>query len=156
MMDNCITYGQLFPNDIDAQTVTNKHGQPGLNIKAGRHGSKHIWACIKKSLSMEKESDYMLSTHFTYLKVPKKLNFSVHGVLTINGVHFDDIVLAQGHYLTINDWWFGGKNCNTYVRYDGVSCQSRDGRTWCFIRGTDANDKSTGHNKVKVAFRACP
>ena len=155
MIDHCITHGQLFPNDIDAQTVISKHSLPGLNIKAGRHGSRHIWACIKKKLSLENESDNELSKHFTYDKIPKKLNFSVNGVLTINGVHFDKIVLAQGHYLTVNDWWFGGKNCKTNPYHDAVSCRSRDGRTWCFIRGTDYSYESTGHNIVEVTFGAC-
>ncbi|MCY4329887.1 MAG: hypothetical protein OXC48_07410, partial [Endozoicomonadaceae bacterium] len=84
----------------------NKSSLHGLNIRAGRKGSKEVVKCVQK----QNKNEWMIFTNtFTFAKKPNKLNFAVQGTLTIDGVVFDDIVLAQGHHGATNNWWFGGK-----------------------------------------------
>ncbi len=103
-----------------------------ITIVAGRHGSGKTVSCLEKKGFKDK--------NFTFGEVPHKLNFAVIGTLTIDGVSFDDMVLAQGHTFFSNNWWFGGKHCkslNSGAYYiDAVNCIARDRKTtWCFLRG---------------------
>ncbi len=96
---------------------------------------------------------------FTFAKKPNKLNFAVQGTLTIDGVVFDDIVLAQGHHGATNNWWFGGKNCwSAHAPVDFSECTSRNGDKWCFTRGRSGYFGyliQTGANKIKVDKKSC-
>ncbi len=130
-------------------------------VLAGRHGSKHTVSCLFNK-GFKKQN-------FTFNKRPHKLNFAVTGTLTIDGVSFDDMVLAQGNQFFRNNWWFGGKNCqhllnlsNDEPDIDGVNCTARDKKTtWCFFRGT-VNKKfdhkhidSTNANFVRIMKKKC-
>ena len=154
----CITHGQPFDNTI--YTIP----YHGLNIRAGRKGSKTVVKCIKKN-----NKQNIFKNHFGLNKKFGKLNFAIQGNLTINGVKFNDIILVQGNVLFRNNWWFGGKNCKTHYYYEphtkkyysttSVECTSDDGKTsWCFTRllTNGLHDKSYAKiNKIKIFTNVC-
>ncbi len=158
MDSHCITPHQPFDNPVNIRPTT-QFGL-GLNVVAGRHLSKETAKCLAKQ---NDDMTFLWADHFTYNKNPTKLNFAIQGTLTINGVSFDDIILAQGHHQTVNDWWFGGRFCSHAsanpwdASIDSVNCQSRCGQeTWCFIRG--ASDTGVGHmspHRIKVVTHPC-
>ena len=120
----CITSGQPYKglssslNAIESQNGTSSILD--IKIKAGRHKSKHHVTDCFKSWTNQSEN------HTIFGKYPKHLNFIVQGTLTIAYIHpdtntgstkhvvFEDIILAQGHSITSNNWWFGGKKLYSY------------------------------------------
>ncbi|MCY4178063.1 MAG: hypothetical protein OXD32_06165, partial [Endozoicomonadaceae bacterium] len=156
----CVSLGQPFQNpdtiisvlakkyetDVSSGKVEQREYQ-NLSIQAGRHGSKNTVSCLFGK-GFEKQN-------FTYYKRPHKLNFAVTGTLTIDGVSFDDMVLAQGHTVFTNNWWFGGKHCrylNKRHNIHAVNCTAADNKTtWCFFRGR-INTKFKGGKYVNDTF----
>ncbi len=175
MKSYCISPKQPFnnPNTINSRFVeydikvintsknTTKKFQlqyRDMTIVAGRHGSEHTVKCLFNK-GFHKQN-------LTFNKRPHKLNFAVIGTLTIDGVSFDDMVLAQGHTSFSNNWWFGGKNCkylNSGYNINAVNCTATDKKTtWCFFRGhVDADFNggthidSTGTYEVRVWNKKC-
>ena len=129
-----------------------------MSIRAGRHATKYTADCLF--------NQGFKNGNFTFNKRPKKLNFAVKGSLYVDGVRFNNMVLAQGHTLFSNNWWFGGKPCkilNTkHHHVNAVNCRSADKKvTWCFLRGHVDNDidgkhiKSTATNEVIIHKAPC-
>ncbi|MCY4330583.1 MAG: hypothetical protein OXC48_10990 [Endozoicomonadaceae bacterium] len=159
MTHYCITPGQPFDSSNDVASFS---GEKSLDIMAGRHGSKATVDCIRASHT---DPDFFIK-HFTYKKSPKKLNFSIEGTLTVNGVQFDDVILAEGHHLLNNNWWFGGSHCSVATTdlkrgANAINCLSRTGKNWCFIRGKTSgkvglkHQSYTSYDKIKVTEHLC-
>ncbi|MCY4176885.1 MAG: hypothetical protein OXD32_00095 [Endozoicomonadaceae bacterium] len=159
MYERCITPKQPFHSSLWIKTIK----KTGLDIMAGRHGSGaksgDTIDCTYKYMARNFNLSSFFLSSFTYKKLPRKLNFSVEGALFVNGLEFDDIVLAQGHHGAINDWWFGGNYC--FVADDvtnAVNCTSTTGENWCFIRGKSSEISKLPHtspNKIKVVTHPC-
>ncbi|MCY4176884.1 MAG: hypothetical protein OXD32_00090 [Endozoicomonadaceae bacterium] len=159
MSTHCITSKQPFNNPTWLKTVKIKK-KIGLDIIAGRHGSgiEHGGTvnCTYKSMAHDLPTFFVGS--FTYKKIPWTLNFSVEGTLFVNGMSFNNIVLAQGNHSSTNDWWFGGKSCVVAdSMMDAVNCKSDTGYTWCFVRGKIHNPTMlyTAPNEIKVFTHKC-
>ncbi len=159
MTSHCITPKQPFDNPVWLKTVKKS---TGLDIMAGRHGSSSkkyfdTIDCTYKTMAHSSSSFFV--TSFTYKKIPFALNFSVEGTLFVDGVEFDQIVLAQGHHGAVNNWWFGGNFCSAADSIvNAVNCFSiNHDHQWCFIHGR--SDKlgfsHTSPHKIKVLKHAC-
>jgi hypothetical protein len=102
----------------------------------------------------------------TFNHEPGDLNFAILGTFKIQFVKtpdkkydgiwwiFENVMLAQGHSGSTNNWWFGGKGFkhNGDWRVDATG-KSEDGRFKCsatFIRGGDDNQDGTAVDQVRV------
>ncbi|MCY4330569.1 MAG: hypothetical protein OXC48_10920 [Endozoicomonadaceae bacterium] len=146
----CITQKQPF--DKTTYTISPN----GLKIKAGRKGSKKVVKCIRKV----NNNHSIFKNNFTFAKNPGTLNFAIQGTLTINGVKFSNIILAQGHHYSTNNWWFGGKNCMHFFSYnnnsESVDCTSDNGKaSWCFTHGVTWSLSRTSPYKIKLTKKLC-
>ncbi|MCY4330052.1 MAG: hypothetical protein OXC48_08255 [Endozoicomonadaceae bacterium] len=142
---HCVTKHQPFQLPDGSHLFNDKKTKNDsyITIKAGRHASKKTATCVSETMLPGQDA----SGHFTFGHKPGSLNFAFQGTLIINdNVIFDDVILAQGHKGASNNWWFGGKHCDLYTNVYGVSpfppenavtCTSRTGQQWCFMRGID-------------------
>lgn len=114
-------------------------GSDTLSFKVGRKDSTDTGDWLNNQVAPNQT---------TFNHSADKLNFAFIGTLelTINGgsltedttFTFQDIVLAQGHENTSNNWWFGGKEC-TFIPEHSASCNGTDSNgtiaTFVFLRG---------------------
>ena len=129
-----------------------KYGKNGVQIPAGRKGSRDVINNIKKT-----NGNVVFKYNSTFAENPDKLNFAVQGTLIINGKQFNDIILAQGHTGFSNNWWFTGKNCRTYNPHfaDATDFIATDETDWSFTRGKTSQLGSTSPNHVKLRKKTC-
>ena len=149
----CVTPHQPYLNQVTSVERINKFG---LLFQVGRHKSNKTVKCLIKKMPLYGQG---IGKHFTFDKKPGALNFAFQGTLKINYEHFDGIILAQGHTVSGNNWWFGGATCShdTKKPVDEVNCKSREGNTWCFVRGhTHTNPlQATGNDKIELITNPC-
>lgn len=158
---HCITPGQPLKTLDGTQTGSAKYkkGMVGINIIAGRHNSKDVVNCIQKNMlpHIKNKSFFDIFTFYHY-RPPATLNFAVQGILTINGKHFNQIILAQGYSTIRNNWWFGGSQCTrmaSKVQKEKVECIASDGTKWCFLRGKEGNIKQNNPDHIQVKDKRC-
>lgn len=121
--DFYITSGQ-DPKGKVYKGLTNTFGSDGkMSFQVGRKGNSSPASWFKGQVK---------ASQTTFNHNPRDLNFAFLGKLelTIKGgllgsnvetFEFSDIVIAQGHTVGSNNWWFGGKNCK-HIGNNTVSC----------------------------------
>mmetsp|Transcript_31864 Transcript_31864/g.62731 ORF Transcript_31864/g.62731 Transcript_31864/m.62731 type:complete len:147 (-) Transcript_31864:242-682(-) len=101
-----ISQGQPF----DGVTSTS---HPGLDVKAGRHGSSGPASDFKAGIQAINALGLKIVGAWTTL--PGDLNFAVFGDATFAfedaSITCRDIGLGQGHHDTANNWWLGSPHC---------------------------------------------
>ena len=99
-----ITSGQPYGG---ASATMDKEGRGQLIVKAGRKASTSVAAWFKQHAGAGQT--LVCNTTGTY---PKDLNFAVEGTMIMQvgdkTVTCDNIIVAQGNYLTSNNWWMAG------------------------------------------------
>jgi hypothetical protein len=106
-------------------------GKGKITVKAGRKGSTQVADWFKQQVGAGQT--LVCDSKGTY---PDKLNFAVEGTLTIgevNGrtVECDNVIVAQGHFATTNNWWMGGPYMRgAHISYGGATEQT------CRIKGS--------------------
>ncbi|MBK2105529.1 hypothetical protein [Francisella philomiragia] len=89
----------------------------------------------------------------TFNKSPYDLNFAAVGDITVGKETIRNVVFAQENSSEINNWWFGGPNCeyidpkNNYSEEmsleRSVQCRADSGNIYIFSRGATNTDKFT-------------
>ena len=101
--DYSITSGQGY----SGVTASGSNGVCTITVKAGRKGSSSVASWFKT-----KVANGNAVACDSKGPMPDKLNFAVQGTLVLdrNGskATCDAIILAQGHFATVNNWWLGG------------------------------------------------
>ncbi|KAH6883647.1 hypothetical protein BKA70DRAFT_1377999 [Coprinopsis sp. MPI-PUGE-AT-0042] len=98
---------------VKTWTGPNSNNRGDLLFKVGRKGSGEVRDWFKGTIADNQN---------TFGHAPGDLNFGFRGKLTVGlngpllnplGESFTlpNIVIAQGHALGSNNWWFGGQNC---------------------------------------------
>ncbi len=140
-----VTSGQDPKNKI-YKGLTVSCGKDGkMTFEVGRKNSESVATWFNNNIS---------SSQSTFGHTAGTLNFAFLGTLqltlTIAGGQetftFYNIALAQGHTVSRNNWWFGGKNCS-HTKNNRVLCNGKNSRgkevTFEFWRGD--NDVNTVH-----------
>lgn len=101
-----ITSGQPYQGTTSG--VSQAGQQAKITVKAGRKGSTSVASWFKQKVGAGQT--LVCDAKGTY---PDKLNFAVEGTMTIGvvggkTVTCDNILIAQGHFGTTNNWWMGG------------------------------------------------
>ncbi len=104
-----------------------------MSVEIGRHGTQETASWFKSQIK---------SNQCTYNDEPNDLNFAFIGTLEFmfgtDTYTFYDVVIAQGHKVADNDWWFGGKMCE-YIGSHTVTCigynQRKEQVSFEFLRG---------------------
>lgn len=124
--DFSITDKQDPGTNLGPRPLLGSQNNQYFEFYVGRKGSSKVANWFASRIS---------SSQNTFDKNPGDLNFAFLGDLTLTlnlkqpdptgsyrqTVVFDDIVLAQGHSGSTNNWWFGGKNCH-YDKDNMVYC----------------------------------
>jgi hypothetical protein len=104
-----------------------------INIPAQRKGSTDVAGWFKQKVGSGQTLACDSKSTF-----PKKLNFAVQGTLEITTgtgsnaltVTCDNVIVAQGHDASNNNWWMGGPNMKgVHVSYTGITFQK------CTVKG---------------------
>ncbi len=104
-----------------------------INVQADRKGSKEVAASFKQAVG----SGQTLVCDSTKT-FPDKLNFMVQGTLEMTTgtgadaltVTCDNVIVAQGHDASNNNWWMGGPNMKgIHVSFTGITFQK------CTVKG---------------------
>ena len=108
-----------------------RSGKGAITVKAGRKGSTDVANWFKQEVGAGQT--LVCDSKGTY---PDKLNFAVEGTLTIGSVSgktvtCDNVIVAQGHFGTTNNWWMGGPYMRgAHISYGGATEQT------CHISGS--------------------
>ena len=100
-------------------------GKGKITVKAGRKGSTSVASWFKQQVGAGQT--LVCDSKGTY---PDALNFAVQGTLTIGSVNgktitCDNIIVAQGHFGTTNNWWMGGPGMKgAHVSLSGATEQT--------------------------------
>jgi hypothetical protein len=98
-----------------------------INVPADRKGSKEVAASFKKAVG----SGQTLVCDSTKT-FPDKLNFLVQGTMQIvtvvdnknQVVTCDNVIVAQGHDSSSNNWWMGGPDMKgIHISFTGITFQ---------------------------------
>jgi hypothetical protein len=123
-----ITSGQPYGGTTSGVSQAGKQGF--ILVKAGRKGSTSVAQWFQQQVGAGQTLVCDATGTF-----PDKLNFAVQGTLTmqVGGKTFtcDNIIVAQGNFATVNNWWMGGPNmAGAHVGPSGATvqtCKGKDG-----------------------------
>lgn len=106
-----------------ATASTPESGRGQITVKAGRKGSSDVADWFKTQVASGQTLACDSKDTF-----PDKLNFAVEGTLkmTVGGdeITCDNVIVAQGHFGTNNNWWMGGPDMQgVHVSVSGVTGQ---------------------------------
>lgn len=137
MHDNTVTFSGAAAIALSGVSAVLTPGQPyggvttvssnTLDVKAGRKGSALPASTFNSGLSAGNMVAASLAD-----QTPAALNFVVTGTLTLSdGVNawvLNDARLGQGHYASVNNWWFGSSNCKELPSGGGLQCFDSNGK----------------------------
>ncbi|MBR9972197.1 hypothetical protein [Magnetospirillum sulfuroxidans] len=117
-----ITSGQ--PYGGTTSNVSKSGAQARIVVKAGRKGSSSVANWFKTQVAAGQT--LACDSKGTF---PDALNFAVQGTLTMTvgdkTITCQDVLVAQGHFGTTNNWWMGGPNMQgAHVSLSGITLQS--------------------------------
>ncbi len=85
-----------------------REGELRMHVLAPRKGSEEVAQSWRAALDNTDYHMFVLKPGRLATGHPDKLNFWIHGRMRINGIEVPGgVYLGQGHYLTVNNWWFG-------------------------------------------------
>lgn len=137
--DLSITDGQDPQRKNKIGDTVNHRPDRHVSFYVGRKGSSTVANWFTRKVPANRT---------TFNHDPDKLNFAFLIDLTLTlswpeyfigrfDVKFENIMVAQGHDVTTNNWWFGGINCSN-TAYNTVSCAGMASgipvKAW-FVRG---------------------
>ncbi len=123
-----ITSGQPYGGTTSG--VSKSGAQVQITVKAGRKGST-----TPATWFMQQVGSGQTLVCDTSGSFPKDLNFAVEGniTMTVGGKNItcNNVLVAQGNFLTVNNWWMGGPNMSgAHVGPSGATIQS------CAVQGS--------------------
>lgn len=142
----CVTDGQDPKRNIKPDNIYNFSSDGEMSFRLGRKGSVGVADWLNEKIMIDNStfghSSGELNFAFIGILRLKFKNFPSSGMNTT--IEFKDIVVAQGHTVGKNNWWFGGRNCFNTNDNNCVHAIGRadDGSYYCaMIRrgGNDAN-----------------
>ena len=119
-----ITSGQ--PYGGVSSSVTDSGAEAQIVVKAGRKGSSDVAEWFKDRVGSGQT--IVCDSTGTF---PDKLNFAVEGTMTITtdkGTYTcDNVIIAQGHFGTTNNWWMGSPDWQgVHISLGGFTVQKVD------------------------------
>jgi hypothetical protein len=156
-------------NDIVNMNISGNESQNpvvvdsnSLTVYANRHGSEQVVTWVQNQMNGVPWTLQQMTTFWSGQAdaTPSELNFAVQGNLQFKyqGETYtcNNIIFAQGHYSTSNNWWVFSNQTNSQslVSQALEICQNSQGSSQSFYFGFNSSSGTTDDHTIAVTTTA--